>query len=280
VGAGQGLDFLAVGHVTVDVSADGDVAVGGAASYAATTAAALGRRSGIVTRAAAGYPPDEALPGVLRHIVRSEHSTTFENRYDERGGRQQRVRALAEPIEVSDVPARWRSVGVLHLAPVAHDVPPGLTSAIEAEFVGVTPQGWLRRIAVGQPVEPCPWSAPTELVERADAIVLSEEDVAADSGRLAWLVERVPVVVITNGDEGAHAYSAGGSMHQPAMPARAVDPTGAGDTFAASLFIRLWEGADLRQALRVAAAAAAFGVEHQGIGGLPTRDAIEQRAGA
>ena len=43
------LDYLAVGHATADVHADGRVVLGGAVSYAARAAAALGQRAGVVT---------------------------------------------------------------------------------------------------------------------------------------------------------------------------------------------------------------------------------------
>jgi sugar/nucleoside kinase (ribokinase family) len=55
-----------------------------------------------------------------------------------------------------------------------------------------------------------------------------------------------------------------------------VDPTGAGDAFAAAYLIALDEGADPWQAARFAAAAASFVVEAVG-SVTPERAAVERR---
>jgi len=59
-----------------------------------------------------------------------------------------------------------------------------------------------------------------------------------------------------------------------------VDPTGAGDIFAAAFFIRYRESADVIEAARFANACAALSVRKAGLAGVPTRSAVEARQAA
>jgi ribokinase len=77
------------------------------------------------------------------------------------------------------------------------------------------------------------------------------------------LMRRAPVpVVLTRGHEGAWYREQGEPAHQPAFGVRAVDSTGAGDTFNAALAVFLHEG--LPAAVRKACAAAALAVTRLG----------------
>jgi sugar/nucleoside kinase (ribokinase family) len=272
------VDYLAVGHVTADLGPDDHVQLGGAVSYAAATALALDLRTAIVTSAAEGFLSSDDVPGVDRHVVRSEVTTSFRNVYDERGGRTQSAVAVARELSLLDVPSTWRDVGVLHLAPVADEVVSDLIEGVRADFVGLTPQGWLREVEPGREVAPRSWSAPRSWLERVDAVVVSDEDLVAAPEALALLREHVPITVVTEGADGAVCYAGSDPIRQPALPAQPVDPTGAGDTFAAALFVSLWHGRDIGGALRFAAAAAAFAVESVGVAVLPGIDVIEERA--
>jgi sugar/nucleoside kinase (ribokinase family) len=63
----------------------------------------------------------------------------------------------------------------------------------------------------------------------------------------------------------------------PGFPAVEVDPTGAGDVFAAAFLVRLQETEDPVQAARFANAVASFCVEGPGVAGIPTREQVEER---
>jgi sugar/nucleoside kinase (ribokinase family) len=169
---------------------------------------------------------------------------------------------------------RW-----LHVAPIARELDADAVEPLRAAFVGLSPQGWLRELEVGAPVRPARWSVPEPLLARADALVVSEEDLVAEPGAVEWLRARVPLLVVTRGPAGATAYAGPEVLEQPALPADAVDPTGAGDVFAAALFVRLHESGDLAVALRFAAAAAALAVEAPGTGGIANRKQVETRLG-
>jgi sugar/nucleoside kinase (ribokinase family) len=276
------IDFLAVGHITVDVLPDGRRLPGGAATYGAVTAAALGFRAGIVTRG----EPEAVAPaatlggaGLALHVVPAAETTTFVNSYDAQHRRHQRVLALAPPLEPADLPTAWRQVGVAHFGAVVHEIAPELMDAVRAGFAGLGPQGWLRQLGRGEEVRHGPWQGADGLLARADAVILSEEDLAGEPRGEAWFAERSELLVVTAGSAGARAWRRGQRFDQPALPARTLDPTGAGDSFAAAFFIHMAHSGDLAASLRFAAAAAAFSVEHLGPGGIPGWEEVAARAG-
>lgn len=75
-------------------------------------------------------------------------------------------------------------------------------------------------------------------------------------GLLKHLQEHVPIVVITNGAKGAHAYN-GIAMHAiKPKDVPVTDPTGAGDAFASGFLASIIHGNDIPTALKWAAAQA------------------------
>ena len=72
------------------------------------------------------------------------------------------------------------------------------------------------------------------------------------------------VKVITKGADGADYYGAEGHFHQPAIKVKAVDTTGAGDTYLGFLLGRLSCGDDIKQAMAIASHAAAIQVTRYG----------------
>jgi hypothetical protein len=84
VASDRSVDYLVIGHVSKDLTADGPT-LGGTATYSSLTAQALGKRAAIVT----SVGPDldlHPLSEVSIHMVPSQDSTTFSNEYlsDER----------------------------------------------------------------------------------------------------------------------------------------------------------------------------------------------------
>ena len=83
-------------------------------------------------------------------------------------------------------------------------------------------------------------------------------------------------VIVTLGDEGALIVGAKEAAHVPAIPIRAVDVTGAGDSFNAALAVSLGEGLALEEAVHVAVRAGAYTALRLGvIDGLPTREELQ-----
>jgi sugar/nucleoside kinase (ribokinase family) len=273
------IDYLAVGHVTLDVLPDGRRVPGGAVTYAAITAAAMGLRTGIVTRAEPGWAELASLPGISVHIVPAANTTTFVNTYDAEHRRTQHVLALAPPMAPDDIPAAWRDVAIAHFGTVDHELDPDVMDAVRADFVGLGPQGWLRHIRLGEAVSRGRWHGADGLLTRADAVMLSDEDLDGEPRGEAWFADHTDLLVMTAGPDGARARRHHDAWQQPALPATPLDPTGAGDTFAAAFFIYFAESSDVEASLRFASAAAAFKVEHAGPGGIPGRGEVMRRAG-
>jgi ribokinase len=74
----------------------------------------------------------------------------------------------------------------------------------------------------------------------------------------------VPAVVVTLGESGCIAHSAGASRRYPAHQAVSVDTTGASDAFAASLAAHMVAGASEEEAIQAALAAAAWAIGRSG----------------
>jgi sugar/nucleoside kinase (ribokinase family) len=87
----------------------------------------------------------------------------------------------------------------------------------------------------------------------------------------------VPILFFTLGYRGSRLWRNGRWQQVPAFPAREVDPTGAGDVFAAAFLARYLETDDVAQASLFAAAAAAVSVEAVGTAGIPSRAEVEER---
>lgn len=85
-------------------------------------------------------------------------------------------------------------------------------------------------------------------------------------------------VVLTRGRDGCEIRTPEGVEAVPAVPARAVDPTGAGDAHRAGFLFGLENGLPYRDCARLASVCAAFAVEAVGPQeGLPGLDAVRRR---
>ncbi len=270
-------DFLVVGHVTRDLLADGTSRLGGTAFYAAVTAARLGARVAVYT---AGGPELDLSP--LEQIARADVvcrpaavSTTFHNRY-QGGTRQQFLLDRAAPLHPQDLPAGWRAVPTVLLGPVAQEVPPAWVDAFPSSSVGACLQGWLRSWDGAGRVSFAPWGEAGAWLGRFGAAFLSVEDVAGERAWAARYAALCPLLVLTEGARGATLYERERPSPVAAFPVPEVDPTGAGDVFAAAFMLRRAEGAAPPAAGRFAAAAAALSVRGGGEAGIPERPAVER----
>lgn len=272
--------FLAIGHVTRDeFEGDPEWRLGGTALYTAAAAARLGAQAALVTRV--GPVERSALEercaslGVELHALPSEVTTTFVFRY-ESGRRVLRLRARSRALRIDDVPAVLRTADAVILGSVAHEIDRSLLGAFSGAVV-VTAQGFLREWAADGTIHARRWDGAAAEAANVTAIVLSEEDVAGDLAEPRRWASYRPVVV-TLAERGAMLLVDGTEQLVSACHAdRVVDPTGAGDAFAAGLAIALAEGRDLGSAARFANAVASFAVEAIGTEGLADRARVSAR---
>jgi sugar/nucleoside kinase (ribokinase family) len=271
-------DYLVIGHVSKDLQPnDAPPHPGGTATYSAITAQRLGLQAAIVTALA---PEDSYLldsprdEGIWVHAAPSLHTTTFRNTYDAEGHRTQLLPAHASPISPGDVPDAWRTAPIVHLGPVAQELPAGMADLFPPCLLGVTPQGWMRSWDhsghvrhSALPINPALHNLPAGAV-----IVLSMEDIAFDSDTLGQYVALAETVIVTQAAGEALIFRQGQPAGRvPACLATPLDPTGAGDVFAAAFFIRYHETSNLTEAARFAHAAAALAIEAYGTQGIAHR---------
>ncbi len=270
------LELVTIGHLAIDRLGD-ERALGGAAAYAAVTARRLGLRSAIVTSLSEDFPFWDALDGIAVLYSESERTTSFENLYDgER--RRQTVRSLAEPIEAKHLegilPYLASDAAILY-CPIVHELVPPFEKLAPRGLVGVAPQGLFREWDEAGDVSLRDWEGGESSLAAADFVCMSEDDAVVPEA----LAEDFPgkAFVVTKGARGCRVYSWGDVYDFPAVPAREVDPTGAGDVFVAAFLVSLRRGEAVAAAARFAASAAAISVEGFGLGAIPTRAVIEER---
>ena len=249
--------------------------MGGTVTYAAIAAQRLGMCTRMLTSGVARDLVIDELLSIEVVCRPSERTTTFENRY-RAGHRQQRILAIAEPLTLDGLPPAWAHSDVVHLGPVVHEVAPDMVNAFPHALVGITPQGWLRAWDGAGIVTPRNWPDARQTLAAADVVVMSEEDVG-ERHLLRDYVRWTRLLILTVGKRGAIVYHEGREVRVPAYAVREVDPTGAGDVFAATFLVRLHETGDAIEAARYANCAASFVVERSGTAGIPTREAVEQR---
>ncbi|MFZ2114852.1 MAG: PfkB family carbohydrate kinase [Solirubrobacteraceae bacterium] len=300
-------DYIAVGHVTRDVIEDragGTVSqAGGGAFYSALQAARLGLRTLIVTQ---GVPLEihallEPFSDELDlRVIPAKHTTTLSTR-GSGTQRSQRLLAWAGPI----VEPLTLDTEILHLAPVARETP--TTWQGHSRFVGLTPQGLVRRWECGEQLPLVQLDAgsllgdvplatgaheallgdispvdldPQTLPERFNAAVISEEE--CESCHALFTVARRggAYVAVTAGSRPATVHlptPAAGSVLQTEVPrlVEARDDLGAGDVFAAAFFVALSEGSGPREAASFGNAAAALRIAGAGPGAIGECSQIE-----
>lgn len=260
------VDYLVIGHVAHDLTPQGP-RLGGTAAYSALTVRALGYRVGIVT--ASG--PETSL-ALLQDIpvvsLESPNSTTFENIYTEHG-RIQYLRAQATRIDLNSVPEAWRRTSIIHLGPIANEVDTLLPEGFAPGLLGLTPQGWMRKWDSEGRVSRTEWVKADFAMARAGAVVISREDVDGDDELIEHMAHQTRILVVTESAAGAVLYWHGDRRRFRAPQVTEVDPTGAGDVFAAAFYTRLFTTRDPWEATRFATLVATYSVTRVGLDGIP-----------
>lgn len=276
------VDILLVGHVTRDLigtDQQGPYRLGGTVSFAAITALRLGRQPTIITRAATDTNLTELPAEVDLHVLPSPTTTTFANLYTAEG-RVQYCYTPALPITAADIAPNLRRPRVVLLGPLVDEISGDVATIFDdSTLVTAVPQGWMRQWDATGRVSSKAWTSADAILPNLDVLVLSLEDIAFDLSRLEPFFAHVPIVVVTEYRDGSTLYQRGqdGILREikiPPRPAHEVDPTGAGDTFATAFIIRLQETGDPVQAARFANVTASFGVEKEGVAGIPSREQV------
>lgn len=256
------IDYLVVGTTTRDV-VPGTVphryTAGGTATYSGRLAQALGCTTAVLTSASARYALSELFPNIQLKVVPAEQDTIYDNIY-EANRRVQILHGVSSNITPADVPMEWTNASILHLGPLNNDVDPHIVDLFPNSLIGLTPQGWMRRWDSAGRVYAQRFEAAEWILGKADAVVISEEDLLDDT-MLDEFRRWSNILVMTENYMGCTIFMDGGSWQIPAPEIQLVEPTGAGDIFAAAFFVQLWRnGGDAAAAAEFANLVAAYSV--------------------
>src|SRR5579864_7507017 len=121
------IEYLLLGHVTIDRLDETRVAMGGTATYAAVTARNMGARVGVHT--SASYEPGliDTLGRILVARILAEYTSCFVNDYGS-GKRRQTIESVAEKLTYEQLLPEWRNPPIVHLGPLCQELDPGLVS--------------------------------------------------------------------------------------------------------------------------------------------------------
>jgi hypothetical protein len=208
-------------------------------------------------------------------VLPARHTTTLRT-VGSGSDRSQRVLAWAGPI----AEGLALDTSILHLAPVARESPARWRG--RAAFVGLTPQGLAREWSArdGEIRAATPTDDDALVAERCDAIVVNEHERASCASLIAKGRAAGAVVAVTHGARPNTILAPGGAgsveLEVPAIE-HPADDLGAGDVFAAALFVALDEGRSPLEAASFANAAAAVRVQGAGAGAIGGLAEIQAR---
>jgi sugar/nucleoside kinase (ribokinase family) len=266
------VDYLAIGHLTIDLTAKGP-RIGGTVAYSALTARALGLRVGIITSWGEELPLG-LLEGIPIVSFPTEKSTTFEN-IETNQGRIQYIYHIAPSLHLNLIPDSWRNAPIVHLAPIAQEVDPSLVRHFPDSLIGVTPQGWLRTWDVANRVSITEWPEASFVLQRAGAAVISINDINRDEARIEEMATACRVLAVTESAHGSRLYWNGDIRRFRPPEVAEIDSTGAGDIFATCFFSRLYTTRDPWEAARFATHLSALSVTRAGMDSIPTQQEIQ-----
>jgi sugar/nucleoside kinase (ribokinase family) len=268
-------DYLTIGHLTEDVWRDGRITPGGTAWFASLAARRIVDHVSVLTAAAATYDAKTFLLDIDVHRVDSPTTTHFENIYTPQG-RIQYTRPSPVKLTPDQLTYDLRRAKIMHLAPVCDEVSAAFATQVDPDvFIGVTPQGWLRRWDETGRVHAKDWDSAAAFLARADAVVISIDDVAGDWPlALSWAAQ-AKLFVVTQNVNGCTLFLKGRPYNIPTQQVEEIDPTGAGDIYAATLFIMLQRGLDPIKACAFANCVAARSVTREHLAGLPTQEDLD-----
>ncbi len=266
-------DFVAIGHVTLDRFGE-STRPGGSALYAAVTAYRLGLSVGLLTSHGDDFPVEVIPPKIEVVSIPADETTVFEHRH-EPSGRVSHVRSVASPLTAADVPEDWRDAPLTLLAPVVDEVDPMIATLFTDGAVAAAAQGWVRQVKPDGLVIPRSWQSPERLLQSVQALFLSREDILGQEAEVIEWFQRMPVGVLTADRAGALLFVNGERYEVQPRPAHEVDPTGAGDVFAATFLIQYQRDGDPWVAAAAAACAGSLAVEGEGWSAVADRAALD-----
>ncbi|HEY9077608.1 MAG TPA: PfkB family carbohydrate kinase [Anaerolineaceae bacterium] len=270
-----------------------DRVLSGCSTNACLAAAKLGEETVLVGTVGPDYDAslrqDLTARGVGFHLIASHQTGGFSLDYDARGDRKLTVLGIADPIPAS--PDLAEPCDFILFGPILGETSPELGKAILSQVnapVMLDPQGTLRKIVDGKIVhEVTP--AFVELARLSTVVKANEIETITVTGIdprkdpeaavKALHSTGCQIAVTTLAEAGSIIYDGQTYYRIPPYTTNAIDPTGAGDTYAAGFMVRYLENpGNLTVVGCFASAVASVMVENSGPDFPLTRSEADRRA--
>ena len=227
----------------------------------------------------AQFTADLARFGIDYEVYPSDMTGGFGLVYDARGDRTLDVLGIANP--VPQFPVAVAKADFVLLGPILGEISLGLAQKIRAATsapILLDPQGFLRRIPGENRVEHYRNPEIDTVIPLCDIVKANEHEARLITGIDPYESEDAPeravkrlhemgckIAIVTLAADGSIIYDGQELIRVPAYATNAVDPTGAGDTYAGGFMTRYSEGdGSLREVGFFASCVASVMVENTG----------------
>ncbi|NHJ87184.1 MAG: hypothetical protein FK734_17100 [Asgard group archaeon] len=258
--------------------------IGGVPIYAAATAKALGQTIGIVSKVGTDFQLknlkliNSLEPDLNGFKITGQHSMRFENKYNRKGKRSQKILSISDKITIKDIPDIYSNVPCVHLGPVFNELDETFIDEIRPKYdlISLDGQGFTRSHDKNhEKVILKPWENYEDYLPKIDILKVDDLEIKSitatnnlDKAIDKVLDTKIKLLVITLASDGAIIYSNNERFDIPAIPTKVVDETGAGDTFITAFLLEYLRTKDCYYSGLVAATAASFKIATSGP--LPT----------
>lgn len=276
-----------IGALTIDVnrSRGGSYSyMGGGGFYSSLSLSRIGVETVLFT----AYGPDmnpewvESLKqkGVEVYVTELDRSILFENVYQD----SSRIQKTSGEPSRKIVVERSRLIGfeAIHVTPVLNEVDHSFFKEFkEADFrLSVDAQGFIRTSGVDGCVKHVKRMLPEDALSRVDYVHMNVDEqfffLNRDVKELFEINPRM-IVELTNSEHGSMIVYKQGCFYMPVFSVETLDPTGAGDVYAAVFLAKHLETGSLLESSLYAAACSSIKAEKTGLFFDFSVDEVEDR---
>jgi len=290
-------DLVIVGHLAIDwVELRGKryaSRLGGPPAFCGLAAKTLGaKKVAIISKVGSDFSDDFLLVLVksgidISALYKVEGPTTrFQLKYYNRE-RELRLTAKCRPIFPEDIPDTHLETNATILSPIANEIPDETLHKLlgNPKIVAIDLQGFVRRFDDEGNAKMGEWKNRESFIKNIDIIKGTEEEITkackVKNTRQAALnlsSYGAKIVIVTRGQKGALFWMDGEYFEVEALRSvRHIDPTGAGDVFLSAFVVEFTLTDDVYRAATFATLTSSLSLEGLGIGGIPTREVVEER---
>lgn len=290
------MDVVVLGHIIIEtvVFPDGSVltpVLGSPAAYSSVAMARLGNHVGLCTKVGKDIPKefievfDRAGVDLTGMRIVGRKSTRNKLIYTTPESKRVEYLNKAPDIEFYDIPDTFKEASLFYICPMDYEVPPRVVERLadEGKEVVVDLGGYGGATSATHPYgAKSKLSVTTEIISMCGITKASIEDCRYIFGETRtseperryadkMLTMGAKRVVITLGSKGVYYTDMDVNKRFPPLACKAIDPTGAGDAFAAGMIHGyLWDKGDIDTMIMFGQATACCVVERTG-GVIPER---------